>query len=159
MAEANDPPTEETPVAAPAVETAPTSLSLTQRLRAAGEALASRGTNADLTAARAQLETLTADRDNLRAALETAAASLAIVSAERDAARAAVAVHEAAVLDFEASVVQRCAEAGVPAVELPSATSGENPETALREKLATATDPKERGRICQELASLRSWNN
>jgi len=159
MSEPTDPPAEPT-TSEPAQTPEPAqSLTLGQRLSAAANALNARGTSAELVAARAQIETLTAERDAARGLHEASHAACGVAMAERDQARASLATAEAAVTDFEARVrarsVEDCASVGVPVAGLPVAGGiGEGGAPTTTEELNKALEGKS---FQEKRAILKAW--
>lgn len=123
-----------------------------------------KGTAAEVESLRAQLATVTGERDALQGKLQAATDKITGLQTDLAAANARLADAEAAVTDFEAKVARRSvdlvASAGVPLSELPAAEgTGEDPAVKLRQELATCKDPGRKGQIAAQLAAMRQWKN
>lgn len=133
-------------------------LTFGQRLTAAAEAMRGHGATAEIEALKAELSALKLEKAGYLA-------EIGLLNGKLDAANARLVEADQAVTDFEAKLtartIERIAEAHVPPGQLPAAANegGEDREAALRERLKTEQDPKERGRICQELSAIRNWKN
>ncbi len=135
-------------------------LSIGQRITAAFSAITGEGIAAQvaqLTEANKALAASIAEKDKQIASLQ---GSVATLTEKLTTAGAKLAEAEAAVINFERAVIDRVAQAGIPAAELPAAQAGgESREDKLRNELAETSDPRRKGEIAKELLAFRQGKN
>jgi hypothetical protein len=138
------------------------SLTFKQRFNAVTQALRGHGTNVEIEQLRAELSTLTAERDKTQADLRVAQAALGVAQAERDRAmalaEAATARLNTRMAGLDQEVINKSidlvAEAHVPAGQLPIAGAVGESAPQTKDQLEKALE----GKSFQEKREiLRAW--